>query len=206
MHKPPRKRSRPRSTMVGFDKADPAAPGPPPPKPKSRAPKSEAARRNLKRKPRWTPERMQQYCTILAEHGRPGDAARAVGTSKRNVVRKRESCPEFDQMVLDALEQFKEWTIARVQQHAWEGVREPIYQGGELVGDKTAYSTQLQVLEARRVVPEYRERHHVEVSGDASKPVRVDLTSLSDEELAKLESLVAKVAGRGRPLGDDGEG
>ena len=195
---PPRKRQRqrprPRPSMIGFDIANPDAPGPRPIQPEHRGATRRTAKKTKNKQQPWTQTRMDQYCALLREHGRPGDAARAVGASKRNVVRKREDSALFDVMVREALDDFREATIARVQRHAWEGIKEPIYQGGELVGVKTVYSTQLQVMEAKRVVPEYRDRHHVEVSGDPIRPLRVDMTNLTKEELEHLRALAIKTA------------
>lgn len=155
----------------------------------------------------WTQKRKEQYCAELAKHGRPGIAAKAVGSSRRNVIRKRQQDADFDAMCEEAMAAFKEWTIGQVQRHAWEGVNEPVFHGGQLVGVRRVHNTQLMVLEARRVVPEYREKSSVELSGDPDRPIKVkpDLGALSDEELVTFRELAVKVAaGRGDGESDDG--
>jgi len=156
----------------GFNTADPDKPGPAPKQPKKRKP----AKRTNKQQP-WTQERMERYCEEFRKHGRPGVAARAVWASKRNVVRKRETCQKFDEMVSDAWEDFMEQTIAHVQEFAWKGKQEPIIHQGEVVGVRTVYFTKMMELEAKRVVPGYRDSSKVEISGGLT----------IDDQLAALE-------------------
>jgi hypothetical protein len=141
---------------------------------------------------------MERFCVEMRKHGRPGVAAASVGCSKRAVQIKRKADPEFDAMCREAWEAFQEETIGKVQEYAWQGKQEPIIEKGAIVGVKTLYFPRLVELEARRVVPEYRERHHLELSGNPERPVAVDLSGLSDEDLLALRAIQGRTKPRGK--------
>lgn len=191
----------------GFNIRDPDHPGPAPtPPPPGHMESKEPGARKSRGQP-WTQERMEQFCEEFRKHGLPGKAARAVGSSKRAVVRKREKDPEFDRMCREAWEAFTEETIRHVQQTAWDGKQGAIIRQdkdtGEwkVVGVETKWFPRIMELEARRVVPEYREKFQVELSGDQERPVAVDVTKLDELEAWKLRELLLKM----RPEGEDGD-
>jgi len=145
----------------------------------------------------WTPERMEAFCAEMRKHGRPGIAAKAVGCSKSAVQRKRKEDPDFDAMCREAWEDFQENVIGKVQDFAWEGKPEPIIQDGQIVGVKTVYFTRLQELEARRVVPEYRERKFEEKpDGGEERVLRIAWAPTTDT-VQLVEELARKL---GKPL------
>lgn len=115
----------------------------------------------------WTPERIGLLCESIRQHGHLGIAARSVGTSKRNVIAKRQKDEAFDALVSEAECAAQLSVIEVVRKLGLEGVFEPIYQGGELVGTRRVYNTRAMELEARRLVPEYRDRPRVEADDDA---------------------------------------
>lgn len=139
---------------------------------------------------KWTTKRIEEFLAEIRRHGRLGAAAKAVGTSRRNIIAKRERDPAFDQAVTDAWEDFREQTIANVQHHAWEGEEEPIVFGGEIVGHRKSFNTKMMELEAKRVVPEYRDK--LQLSGDPARPIKLDLTTLTTEELQQALALAEK--------------
>ena len=109
-----------------------------------------------------TRKMMQAICEEFSKHGLFGAACKSVGISKQTGQRRRDTDPEFDEMVRSAWQDFRERTIASVQRHAWEGINEPIFHQGQVVGIKTTYNTRMMELEAKRVVPEYRDNHKQE--------------------------------------------
>ena len=143
-----------------------------------------------KQKP-WTREREELVCAAIREHGRLGDAARSAGVCRAGVERRRLSHPHFAQMVMEARKDFAETTIRKVQDFAWEGREEEVFKNGEPIGTKKTWFPQLQVLEARRVVPEYRDNAKVKVTGEI-RTTGPDLSALSAEDLRKLREIMAK--------------
>lgn len=146
----------------------------------------------------WDIDMMLSICEEFSKHGRFGDACRSIGVTKQAGQKKREADSVFDAMIRGAWEDFRERTIANVQEFAWQGKTEPIMHQGSIVGARKVWFPRMMELEARRVVPEYREKTSVELSGDPERPVRVDLSKLSTAELRQLKLLTAKAKADGR--------
>jgi hypothetical protein len=62
------------------------------------------------------------------------------------VWRRRQDDAEFAQAVEQALDMAADKLEAEARRRALEGVEEPVYQGGQLVGTKTVYSDSLLAL------------------------------------------------------------
>ena len=88
-----------------------------------------------------------------------------------------------------------------------EGVDRPVYQGGKNVGTVREYSDALLVtmLKARRP-DKFKDRMAAELTGKNGGPIvhRVDLTGLTDEELAAVEAIAAKLSGPATDQGGEG--
>jgi hypothetical protein len=90
----------------------------------------------------WT----DAFLAHLAETGILSDAAAAAGVDRSNVWRRRQDDAEFAQAVEQALDMAADKLEAEARRRALEGVEEPVYQGGQLVGTKTVYSDSLLAL------------------------------------------------------------
>lgn len=74
---------------------------------------------------------------------------------------------------------------------AVEGTKKPIYYKGYRCGYELVYSdTLMQFLLSAANPVKYRQNHKVEHTGPNDGPIIIDLTKLSDEQLAALEQLV----------------
>ncbi len=102
-----------------------------------------------------------------------------------------------DEVYRHAFERAKELAVdqleAEAKRRAYEGVTEPVFQGGKRVGEIQKYSDVLLIFLLKGALPErYRETLNV----------TYDLSKLSDEELAQFDQLASKVtpisAGRRR--------
>lgn len=88
---------------------------------------------------------------------------------------------------------------AEVKRRAFEGVDEPIYQGGRLVGTRTRFSDILSMFYLKGLMPE-KYREHVEHSGPQggaiplTASVSLNLSQLTTAELAaRAESLAQRL-------------
>jgi len=86
---------------------------------------------------------------------------------------------------------------AEIDRRAMEGVEEPVYQQGRLVGTVRKFSDLLLIFRTKGVLPEkYRERF--EHSGPAGGPIEtVDLSRLNVAELREIRRLLKAAQDRG---------
>jgi hypothetical protein len=90
----------------------------------------------------WT----DAFLAHLAETGILSDAAAAAGVNRTTVFRRRQDDAEFAKQVEEAIDMAADKLEAEARRRALEGVEEPVYQGGQLVGTKTVYSDSLLAL------------------------------------------------------------
>jgi hypothetical protein len=146
--------------------------------------------------------------------GNVSDAARVAGISRQTFYEWRERDKKFAELATVAEQEALDLMEHEAWRRAVSGVKKPVYQSGKKVGVVREYSDVLLIFLLKARDPEkYREiRVQHEHAGKGGGPIRhqvdgvdfVDLSRLSDEELAQLEELVEKAAGSG---GDqDGEG
>jgi hypothetical protein len=135
----------------------------------------------------WT----DAFLAHLAECGVLTDAAAAAGVDRSSVFRRRQDDEEFDAAVRDAMEAAADKLEREARRRALEGVEEPVYQGGQLVGTKTVYSDSLLALLLKgRRKQVFAER--VEQTGPNGGPVQsqvVIVTGVPDAPVA-IEDLV----------------
>ncbi len=135
----------------------------------------------------WT----DAFLAHLAECGVLTDAAAAAGVDRSSVFRRRQDDEEFDAAVRDAMEAAADKLEREARRRALEGVEEPVYQGGQLVGTKRVYSDPLLALLLKgRRKQVFADR--VEQTGPNGGPVQsqvVIVTGVPDAPVA-IEDLV----------------
>lgn len=90
----------------------------------------------------WT----DAFLAALADCGVITFAASAAGIDRVSVWRRREADPDFAAQCELAIEMAADKLEQEARRRALEGVEEPVYQGGQLIGTKTVYSDQLLAL------------------------------------------------------------
>lgn len=90
----------------------------------------------------WT----DAFLAALAECGIFTRAAEAAGVDRATVWRRRQDDAEFAQACDQAIDMASDKLEAEAIRRAVEGVEEPVYQGGQLIGTKTVYSDSLLAL------------------------------------------------------------
>lgn len=135
----------------------------------------------------WT----DAFLAHLAECGILSQAAEAAGVDRATVWRRRQDDAEFSTACDQAIDMAADKLEAEARRRALEGVEEPVYQGGQLIGTKTVYSDSLLALllkgRRKRVFAE-----RIEQTGADGGPVQsrtVIVTGVPDAVVA-IEDLV----------------
>lgn len=135
--------------------------------------------------------------SALAETGNVTLAASAAGVNRATPYRWRQDDPDFARAWEDAMEAAAD----KLEQEAWrravEGVEEPVYRGGKLVGTVRKYSDTLLIFLLKGARPhKYQDRVVQQHVGAGGGPVEhkhtLDLRQLSVEELRQIEQILAK--------------
>lgn len=98
----------------------------------------------------------------LATLGAMTQAAQCVGVTYETIRVHRKSDPEFDAACENAIEAYRDALTAEVHRRGVEGWDEPVYQKGELVGHKRVYSDRMLEMQAKRFIPEYRDKQQID--------------------------------------------
>lgn len=140
--------------------------------------------------------KQSMFLEEFAKHGIVSLACKAAGVQRSAVYRWKEQSDTFLFRFNQAFETAKDNIRAEVYRRAHDGVQEPVWQLGKYCGQVTRYSDTLLIFHAKMLMPEYRDKQQVELTGSL--------------ELHKAkESLLAKLAGvrsdAGIPGDDTGE-
>lgn len=139
---------------------------------------------NLWPRGEWNHEARAAYLEHLSQTGRKTDSARAAGVSLQTVRNHMKLDPTLADEVEDALEVYKDSLRAEIHRRAVEGVEEPVYYQGAVCGSVTRYSDRMLELEAKRHMPEYRDKNTVDVNHKGGVlVVPVDTTAKDDESV-----------------------
>lgn len=119
----------------------------------------------------WT----DAFLAALAECGVLTQAAAVAGVDRVTVWRRRQDDAEFNAACEQAIDMAADKLEAEARRRAIEGVEEPVYQGGQLIGTKTVYSDSLLALLLKgRRKKVFAER--VEQTGADGGPVQSSVT------------------------------
>lgn len=91
-------------------------------------------------------------------------SAIAVGLNPNTVVKTKGSDPEFKAACEDALELYREKLVKEAERRAHDGVSEPVFFRGQECGAIQRYSDTLLLALLKRHIPEFRDRHQVDVT------------------------------------------
>ena len=110
-------------------------------------------------------KRKEKFVELLAESGKPTDCAKAVGlTTPKHLYKMRSEDPDFAEKWDLAIRVH----VARMEEEAdrrgMEGIMEPVYYKGEVVGHKRNFSDQLLMFRMKGEAPE-KYAQNLKVSG-----------------------------------------
>lgn len=145
---------------------------------------------------RITVDLLEKYIERVKAHGSLTRAAREVHITSRAIEQYANVDPTFADLQRDAVDAYNESVEKAVHDHAVEGIEEPVYQMGKLVGTKKVYSERLLELLAKRRMPEYRDKQQpvvdVRIEGGVvvvPQPARseADFAKFADSEVRRTE-------------------
>jgi hypothetical protein len=146
------------------------------------------------------------FLKALARVGTVTKACRYAKVNPTTAFRMRQADPRFDQAWIEAERRFTDRAERELFRRAIDGVEEPIYQGGKLVGTKLVYSDSLLLAVVKARKPDlYRDRSTVEhaLAGPVVDAQR-QRAILADPEAARLAcELDARLAQRTLPAPTD---
>lgn len=131
-----------------------------------------------------TDARKSAFLTSFAQHGIVTRACRDAGIDRSTVYLWKEHDDQFMMLYNHALEEAKDEIREEVRRRAQDGWDEDVYQLGKYAGTVHKYSDILLMFHAKMLMPEYREKTQVEVSG------KIDVTGAKEllmERLSRLE-------------------
>lgn len=126
-----------------------------------------------KRHPAVTRPMRDEFLAALSVGWSVAHAAKEAGTSRQRMYELRAADDAFAAAWDDALASGTEALIDEVRRRATDGVEEPVFQGGKLVGHVRRYSDILLMFLVKQRDPSFRENHRVEVTGRDGGPVEV---------------------------------
>lgn len=147
--------------------------------------------RTKRRGPMSAKRRQEAQDAFLAAYARTGiitSAVEAAGIVRSTVYEWQEHDETFSLRFHEAEATANDVIRQEIWRRAYEGVEEPVYQLAKFVGTVRKYSDTLLIFEAKRRMPEYRDKHDVNVSGS------IEVKKAADEFDALLDSLIERGA------------
>lgn len=146
--------------------------------------------------------RVAKKAAFLAEYRKTGNissSAEAAQVERGTIYDWERADPEFAAGMATALDTYVDKMEKEADRRAVDGVEEPIYQDGRLVGTKQRYSDTLLMFRLNGLRPEkYVRRQKTELTGAGGGPIETvakaeDLSALTLDELRELRRLRAKL-------------
>ncbi len=148
------------------------------------------------------------FLAAFAETGIITSAAVAAGIGRKAVYEWQEHDEAFSFRFNEARESANDVLRAEILRRAYEGVEEPVYQLAKYVGTVRKYSDTLLIFEAKRRMPEYRDK--VDVHATVQGAMTYDINLAQDAETsahanAILRRITALRTGESGMAGVSGE-
>ncbi|MGZ3271153.1 MAG: hypothetical protein ACXU71_09275 [Croceibacterium sp.] len=134
----------------------------------------------------WTPERMTRFLDHLAQKGNVQASCKRVGLSREAAYRLRRRDPLFARGWAAAMVKAHDASIEVLADRAIDGVEEPIYHRGELVGTRRRYDTRLLLAHIARLDKLLEDK-------------------AAQADTGRFDELLARIAGEDLPAGLDSE-
>ena len=139
----------------------------------------------------WRPK----FLAALRETGLVKDACKVAAVGRSTAYEERQRNEDFALAWHEVETETTEAMEREAVRRAHEGWEEPVYQRGECVGHVRKFSDTLLIFMLKSRRPEvYREVHQHQHAGRVEHRHQLDLSKLGPEELAELESLVARAS------------
>lgn len=138
-------------------------------------------------KPKWQ-KLWAAFIEALGKHGVVTRACRESGLERNCAYAMRNTSIEREREWIAAVETSVDYLISEARRRGHDGVQEPVYYQGEVVGWNTKYSDQLLMFLIKGQRPIYATERR-EISGPEGGVIpmpSISLTALSDDDLREL--------------------
>ena len=142
---------------------------------------------------RFTSARQEKYLNALKEHGEEALARDEVGIHRETVKRHRLKTPGFNEAEEEAMRIYRARLAATVHRRGVDGVQEPIYWNGLVVGWVTKYSDRMLELQVKRHIPEYRDKVTVNQEHSGTVALLSDLSKLPPDIRTDLKAIIKRI-------------
>jgi len=115
---------------------------------------------------KWRPfddHAKEQFLLFVARSGQLVSSAAQTGVSSQTIRNHREADPAFDERVKDAVERYRDSVDAEIKRRGIDGIEEPVFYQGVVVGWLRRYSDALALAHAKAHDPRYRERTQLDI-------------------------------------------
>lgn len=139
-------------------------------------------------------KRINHYLEVLQATGEKVLARKEVGVSIEAVNSRRERYQDFNDREDEALNLYRASLAQEVHRRGVDGVKDPIFWQGAIVGYKIVYSDKLLLAQVERHIPEYRRSLQINQKTEVTTtPTLAGLKELPLDELEIYEEYVAKI-------------
>ncbi len=129
------------------------------------------------------------FLSKLSKTGNVLDACKAGRITRSNVYRAREEDERFKAAWDAALDEAADLLEKEARRRAVNGVKEPVFYKGKVVGDIKRFSDSLLMFLLKGTRPDkYRENHKHEVGGVGGAPIAVHIDGLIEKVYGDVDS------------------
>lgn len=144
----------------------------------------------------WTPEFEEAILACLREGASVRDAIEEFGVSRSTIYKRLREDEEWKKRWDEAYDQGNDAIRDEVRRRGMDGVLEPVYHEGTIVGRKRRYSDTLLMFYAKSRMPEFRENQH-----DHNHTFNLD--GVAERFASKIAAIAAARRSRPTAEGDD---
>jgi hypothetical protein len=134
---------------------------------------------------KFTPLAVSKILNNIANCGVMYQAVMAAGLSYSQFAKLRKEHPALCTLIDEAMDLYREKVAHAVHSRAIQGVEEPVYFKGAIVGYIRKYSDRLLELHAKRHCPEYRDKGTLDVNVAGGVLVVHETTQTKEEWMAE---------------------
>ncbi len=134
-------------------------------------------------------DRKAKYVEALTERGEADYARIIVGITAQTVREHRKKYPEFDQSCENALILYRQRFVDELVRRGVDGVEEPVYYLGQVVGTVTRYSDRLLMEHLKVIDPRYQTKVQVEQTTHITT-ADLQLDTLQPESRELLQQII----------------
>lgn len=149
-------------------------------------------RRGMRRSENVTTAMIEAFLDNLAQTGLINESSAKAGLSHYTIRRLRKAEEEFEEMIAEAMDDYRELLVREADRRARIGVDEPVYSQklGVRIGVIRKYSDRLMELMLKRHIPEFRDKFEGEIKVTGGVLISPAVAQSSEEWRARYSGPV----------------